>query len=72
MKNVVTPDNLPTAEWFPEDYDWEPITNEPRPTQGGGTAVWSKTDAAWIFEEPPPCFPEFKQDDLVPEEWSIL
>jgi hypothetical protein len=40
----------------------------PRPTQGGGTAIWDDDIFAWVFVIPPE---GYISGDRVPEQWSI-
>lgn len=71
-KPDVAIDNLDHAEMFPEDYNWGPSQSDSRPTQGGGTAVWSTVDDTWVFKDPPDWWVDCRPGDLVPEEWGLL
>lgn len=72
MKSDATTDNLEDALWFPEDYNWGPSQTNERPTQGGGTAVWSSDLNCFVFKTPPEWWTDCKPGDPVPEEWGLL
>lgn len=71
-KPAVTNDNLNEALWFPEDYHWGPSETDERPTEGGGTAVWSQELNDYVFKTPPEWWAECQPGDPVPEEWGRL
>lgn len=72
MTIEVTPDNLDEALWFPENYNWGPSQIEERPTQGGGSAVWSSDNQCYVFKTPPEWWMECRPGDPVPDEWGLL
>jgi hypothetical protein len=72
MKIEVTANNLDRALWWPEEYHWGPSTTDERPTQGGGTAVWSIEQNCYVFKTPPDWWKACESGDPVPEEWGIL
>ena len=65
-------ENLDEAHMWPEDYNWGPSQTNERPTQGGGTAVWSSNDGRYVFKTPPEWWADCQPGDPVPDEWGIL